>query len=143
MPLTFWYFCLLMNVCRQIELGLGKALGKVSCPVESFKSLDSETEQVIVEWPPLDYSQKSDSMTPSMLALRKQDLLRLLLKALDGKFDKEGFINSKEHIYEASSANNSDMCVGSEIEGVEGDLALEKWFLREKWRYGFYQKITA
>jgi hypothetical protein len=114
----------------QVELGLGKALGKISCPIDNFKSLDADTLETIVEWPPPGKFGVPATMTPPMLAVRKQDLIRLLFKALSGSGDED--INKKGTRFEPGSANNSDF-VG--VEGVEGDLAMEKWFLREKWRF--------
>ena len=67
---------------------------------------------------------------PSMVAIRKQDLIRLLLKALSGLGGADVRRGAE---YSPVPANNSDSATPG-VGGIDGDLALEKWFQLESWR---------
>ncbi|KAJ3283966.1 hypothetical protein HK104_010148 [Borealophlyctis nickersoniae] len=120
-----------------LELGLGKRLSKIAWPVLGFKSMDADTNEVLVQWPPPEptpgavdpeiAAASAGSSLPPLVGLRKTDLLRLLLLALAGTHDDliEG------HDFAASGANNSDLSTDVP-KGLEGDLAREgNWFEEE------------
>ncbi|KAJ3396608.1 hypothetical protein HDU92_002556 [Lobulomyces angularis] len=123
-----------------LEMGMGKLLGKVSWPILNFKSLDADTKETVVQWPPdsvthenIDSFHHNDPLEdslPPMLGTRKSDLLRLLMLGLAGCRDSDLVDDADFH---SSGANNSDIAP-EPVEGVEGDLARDNWFGKEKWR---------
>lgn len=120
----------------QVDLGLGKALGKISQPIMQFKSKDLDTMEPLVEWPPqgpdvMFSSNADDDPLPPMLAIRRMDLIRLLLKTLAGVNSEDVSASAK---FQPSCANNSDIA-GDDVTGVEGDLCKQNWFENEKWRF--------
>ncbi|KAI9208431.1 uncharacterized protein BJ171DRAFT_577534 [Polychytrium aggregatum] len=121
-----------------IELGLGKKLGKISSPILNYVSDDAETNVELVRWPPTvdtphsplpDEADLGNLKVPPMLALRKIDLVRLLMMAFSGKFDDE-----LEGDLRVEAANNSDL-VTHAAEGVDADLAADGWFEGEGWEF--------
>ncbi|TPX35464.1 hypothetical protein SmJEL517_g02058 [Synchytrium microbalum] len=76
-----------------MELGLGHGLQRIAHPITSLKSMDLETGDVYVNWPPAPESTQNtpeevfkmgDPNIPAMMAVRHSDLVRLLLIALSG-----------------------------------------------------------
>ncbi|KAJ3156956.1 hypothetical protein HK101_001456 [Irineochytrium annulatum] len=115
-----------------VEMGLGGRLSKIAAPILHFKSMELDTQDPIVEWPPsnadrvvnsVDEEIGADSALPPMVATRRCDLVRLLLLALSGARDDLVFGDD----YLPTPANNSDL-TADPVAGHEGDLAIGEWF---------------
>lgn len=142
-----------------LELGLAKRLSRVAWPVLNFRSLDADSKEVLVQWPPgsdaaakqqqssvaSSLDEQGDQSLPPMLGLRQVDLLRLLMLGLSGA--RDDLLDSEEFV--ATGANNSDIACGGVIEDqapsptsplrphhlLESDLARgNNWFEKERWR---------
>ncbi|RKO85352.1 hypothetical protein BDK51DRAFT_39619 [Blyttiomyces helicus] len=136
-----------------LELGLGKRLSRIARPIDSFRSVDAETLETLVQWPPPELATApttADSTSPSsatstsssaedaeagasraestlapMFGVRRVDLIRLVLLALS---------DVRDDLYEGSEfvpapANNADGAPQPRPQGIEGDLAVgDSWF---------------
>ncbi|KAI8903409.1 hypothetical protein EDD86DRAFT_215307, partial [Gorgonomyces haynaldii] len=106
-----------------LELGLGKRLSRIGWPIASFKSLESESGEILVDWSNEQKQESSDfDYLPSMFGVRQVDLIRLLLTSLAGREDLVHGLDLV--IKEASNANMVQ-------DGIEHDLALQDWFEKE------------
>lgn len=116
-----------------LEMGLGGRLSRIAAPIVNFTSTETASEEVIVQWPPVSTSKDHieaeiglDSALPPMVAIRRCDLLRMLLLALSGVRDDVVYGDD----YLPTSANNSDL-VADPVEDLDADLAHGRWFENE------------
>ncbi|KAI8808430.1 hypothetical protein BJ742DRAFT_808608 [Cladochytrium replicatum] len=142
------------------EMGLGHRLARIARPVVTFKSVDSDTNEQLVTWPPVDaLSTTTDPITdnlpmgdpllPPMVGVRRVDLLRLLMIALTEEGDElihrearanaeKSSMSGKDNIVDFSAVDGANNADGKEdVEGLEADMARGDWFVREK----FLEKI--
>ncbi|KAI9338960.1 hypothetical protein DFJ73DRAFT_581128 [Zopfochytrium polystomum] len=116
-----------------LEMGVGGRLSRIASPLMYFTSRESETDELIVQWPPADRSKDDidaeigvDNALPPMVATRKCDLLRLLMLAISGVRDDLVYGDD----YLPTSANNSEL-VSDPIDDLDADLAQGRWFENE------------
>ncbi|KAI9330779.1 hypothetical protein DFJ73DRAFT_899758 [Zopfochytrium polystomum] len=116
-----------------LEMGIGGRLSKIASPLLYFTSRETETDEVIVQWPPADRTKDPidaeiglDSAIPPMVATRRCDLLRLLMLAISGA--REDLVYGDDYL--PTSANNSDL-VPDHIDDLDADLAQGRWFENE------------
>ncbi|KAJ3154934.1 hypothetical protein HDU86_004453 [Geranomyces michiganensis] len=82
-----------------LEMGLGKRLSSIAAPINHTISIDADTRETLVEYPPVEdllfdkvdepelgnaATNASKALSPPMIGLRKADLVRMLLLALTG-----------------------------------------------------------
>ncbi|TPX50729.1 hypothetical protein SeMB42_g02160 [Synchytrium endobioticum] len=93
---SFWeqgpvYILWRWSIALLVELGLGNGLKRVAKSIDTLKSMDTETGEVYVSWPPSpgalqltpeEAHKMGDPSLPVMMAVRHSDLVRLLLIAL-------------------------------------------------------------
>ncbi|KAJ3210807.1 hypothetical protein HDU67_004991 [Dinochytrium kinnereticum] len=124
-----------------IEMGLGGKLSRIAAPILRFSSIDAETQDDLVQWPPttaelgatsasVEEALGVDSALPPMVATRRCDLVRLLLIALSGVRDDLVFGDD----FLPFPANNSDLAP-EPVHGLEADLACGAWFETENFKY--------
>ncbi|KAJ3100809.1 hypothetical protein HDU97_001927 [Phlyctochytrium planicorne] len=124
-----------------VEMGLGGKLSKIAAPILKFTSIDAETQEDLVQWPPskaelgasshtVEEELGVDSALPPMVATRRCDLIRLLLLALSGRRDDLVFGDDFLPI----PANNNDLALDP-VHGLEADLACGDWYETENFKY--------
>ncbi|KAJ1561964.1 hypothetical protein HK405_001386 [Cladochytrium tenue] len=119
-----------------IEMGCGGRLSKIASPLMYYTSRESESEEVVTQWPPADRTKDPidaqiglDTALPPMVGVRRCDLVRMLMLAISGV--RDDLVVGDDYL--PTSANNSDL-VPDPIEDLDADLAQGRWFENE----GFY-----
>lgn len=108
-----------------MELGIGKRLCRVSWPIVKLKSVEVETDEVLVDWPseePRSTANDELDYLPPLVGLRKVDLIRALMTSAAGRTDLVD-----DSMFAVRPANNADSCTDPKT-GIEADLARGNWF---------------
>ncbi|KAI8590171.1 hypothetical protein BDZ88DRAFT_415782 [Geranomyces variabilis] len=119
-----------------LEMGLGKRLSKIAAPINHTISIDADTRETLVEYPPIEdvvegtkiadpelgTATTGAAVLPPMVGLRKADLVRMLLLALSGIRD------------DLLDADQFAPTPGTTGTGIEADLAADgDWFANENY----------
>ncbi|TPX59270.1 hypothetical protein PhCBS80983_g02601 [Powellomyces hirtus] len=117
-----------------LEMGLGKRLSTIANPIQNTKTIDADTRETLVSYPPEEDpvapnatedpelgAARAAPGAPPMIGLRKADLVRMLLLALSGI--RDDLLDSNEFV---------PFPPNPELTGIEADMAADNsWFASE------------